>query len=111
VKFDNTPAPLKNNYFTASSFRNIGEETKTLTGIVGYCDWIPTLTGAGEPERLQGALVSPNFFRTLGMGAHLGRTFDPEEMRAADGHQVVLSSHFWQRHFGADPGVIGKALR
>jgi putative ABC transport system permease protein len=67
-------------------------------------------TGAGEPERLQGRVVSAEFFSTLGIKPLLGRDFLAEEDRPGATPAVILSHGFWQRRFGADPGVIGKQL-
>ena len=68
------------------------------------------LTGAGEPERLQGRLVSAEFFSTLGIKRLLGRDFLAEEDRPGAAPAVILSHGFWQRRFGADPDVLGKQL-
>jgi putative ABC transport system permease protein len=67
-------------------------------------------TGAGEPERLQGRLVSAEFLATLGVKPALGRDFLVEEDRSGATPAVILSYGFWQRRFGGDPNVIGKEL-
>jgi putative ABC transport system permease protein len=67
-------------------------------------------TGAGEPERLQGRIVSAEFFSTLGIKPMLGRDFLAEEDRPGATPAVILSYGFWRRRFGADPSVIGKQL-
>jgi putative ABC transport system permease protein len=68
------------------------------------------LTGTGEPERLLGHRVSASFFPILGVQAALGRTFLPEEDQP-DGERVVVLSHgLWQRRFGSDPSVVGRAV-
>jgi putative ABC transport system permease protein len=67
-------------------------------------------TGAGEPERLQGRLVSAEFFTTLGVKPLVGRDFLAEEDRPGATPAVILSYGLWQRRFGGDPGVIGKQL-
>ena len=66
-------------------------------------------TGAGEPEVFYGSLVTEGFFETLGVGAARGRTFLPDEFRPGSG-VVVLTDGFWRRRFGADPGILGRAL-
>src|SRR5215831_3708582 len=63
------------------------------------------MTGAGDPERLQGAKVSWNFFRLLGVPMALGRDFT-EGGAQADANQVVLSDALWRRRFGARPDVV-----
>jgi putative ABC transport system permease protein len=68
------------------------------------------LTGAGEPERLQGQRVSAEFFSTLGVQPLVGRDFLAEEDRAGATPAVILSYGLWQRRFGNDPGVVGKQL-
>src|SRR5690348_8946314 len=61
-----------------------------------------------EPEKLQGQLVSANYFAALGIGAELGRTFLADEDRAAGGSPFLILSHsFWQRRFHGDPQIIG----
>ena len=68
------------------------------------------LMGAGEPERLQGRLVSAEFFSTLGIKPLHGRDFLSEEDTPDASPAVVLSYGFWQRRFGGDPNVLGKQL-
>src|SRR5215468_11773832 len=68
------------------------------------------LTGAGEPERVQGRLVSAEFFSTLGIEPLLGRDFLAEEDSPGATPAAILSYGFWRRRFGNDPGVIGKQL-
>ena len=67
-------------------------------------------TGAGDPERLQGRLVSAEFFSTLGINPQPGRDFLAEEDRPGATPAVILSYGFWQRRFGADQSIIGKEL-
>jgi putative ABC transport system permease protein len=66
------------------------------------------LGGVEEPERLQGVLVSPEFFPVLGAKAALGRTFLPEEYQPGRDQVVLLSHGFWQRRFGSDAAVLDK---
>ncbi len=67
-------------------------------------------TGTGEPERLQGRIVSSEFLATLGIKPLVGRDFLAEEDRAGATPTVILSYGFWQRRFGNDPNIIGKQL-
>ncbi|HTI51802.1 MAG TPA: ABC transporter permease [Planctomycetaceae bacterium] len=65
---------------------------------------------AESPERVRGTYVSSGFFRALGVQPLLGRTFLPDEDRLRDHRAAILSYTYWRRRFGADPGVLGKAL-
>ncbi|MBZ5594882.1 MAG: ABC transporter permease [Acidobacteriia bacterium] len=78
------------------------------TALVGGTTF--NLTGAGEPERLPAARVSPALFPMLGIQAQLGRTFLKEEDRPGHDQVVVLNHELWQRRFAADPHVIGRKI-
>src|SRR5829696_4220593 len=67
-------------------------------------------TGAGEPERLQGRIVSAGFFSGLGIKPLPGRDFLAEEDRPGANPAVIISHGFWTRRFGNDPGIIGKQI-
>jgi putative ABC transport system permease protein len=68
------------------------------------------LTGAGEPERLTGSLVTANYFRAFGVGPARGRVFGADEERSGPAPVAVLSDGLWKRRFGGDPSVVGKTL-
>lgn len=70
-----------------------------------------TLTGAGEPERLQGAMVTRGFFGFLGVKLALGRPFSAEEDRYGGPPVAILSYGLWRRKFSADPKIVGKTAR
>ena len=66
--------------------------------------------GGFEPERLLGACVTRSYFTTLGVAPLVGRTFTNEEDRAGGEPVIILSEGAWQRLFGGDRSVIGRAL-
>src|SRR4029450_13493242 len=68
------------------------------------------LIGAGEPERLFGARVSPNLFRVLGVSPALGRTFTEEEDEVGRDTVALLSDGLWRRRFGADRSIVGATI-
>jgi predicted permease len=63
----------------------------------------------GQTARVQA--VSGEYFQVLGTSALIGRTFTPEDDRAAGAHPLaVLSYEFWTRRWAGDPGVIGRTV-
>src|ERR1700690_28987 len=68
------------------------------------------LTGAGDPEKLDGALVSANYFAPLGVMPAMGRPFRPDEEQPGHGQEAILSYGLWQRRFGSDPSIVGKTV-
>jgi putative ABC transport system permease protein len=69
-----------------------------------------TLTGAGEPERLNVRMATAGLFPMLGINAKVGRTFLAEEDRAGGTPVALLSYGLWQRRFGGSQEIIGKAI-
>lgn len=68
------------------------------------------LTGAGDPLRLSGTRVSPEFFSLLGVEMALGRGFQSEEDAPGRGRVAVLSNALWQGRFGGDPSILGQSI-
>src|SRR5262245_58077278 len=75
---------------------------KVLTG---------NLVGGGRPERVSIGAGTASLFPLLGVPPVLGRSFDPEEDQVGHDQVVVLTHAFWQRHFGGDPGVVGRSVQ
>jgi len=69
-----------------------------------------SLTGAGEPELLLARMATAGLFPLLGVEAHIGRTFLPEEDRAGGTPVALLSYGLWQRRFGGSREIIGKPI-
>src|ERR1700758_3491312 len=69
------------------------------------------LTGSAQPTRIAAKVVTPNYFAMLGVGAQLGRTFDPGDSTPGFSPGVVISDGLWKRAFGADPHILGKTVR
>lgn len=70
---------------------------------------VMVLTGRAEPERLRTRAISASIFRVLGRMPSLGRAFTSDEARA-DARVALISYGCWNRHFGGDSRVIGRAI-
>ena len=66
-----------------------------------------TLTGSGDPERIDGSSVSSTFFDVLDARPLLG---EPFHAHVADPSAVVLSYQLWKRRFGSDPSIVGRTI-
>ena len=63
-------------------------------------------------DRVDGELVTGNYFEVLGVGAALGRTLTPADDQTTGGHPLaVLSYDYWVTRFAADPSVLGRSIR
>src|SRR5580765_7410614 len=79
--------------------------------IAGVWPVSANLTETDEPERVETALVSANYFSMLGVGAQLGRVFDASDEQPGITEVAVISDALWQRRFGRDRQVLGKRIR
>jgi len=64
------------------------------------------------PVTLRSWVVTENFFDVVGVPPLLGRTLRPGDNQRGEARAraVVLGYGLWQRRFGGDPGIVGKAL-
>src|SRR5262245_25372333 len=69
------------------------------------------LKAAGEPEQVPSRAITSGFFATLGVTPLLGREFLPEDEAWKGPRSAILTDGLWQRQFGGDPMVVGRAIR
>ena len=75
--------------------------------------WDPTevsITGGGNPERVQGLLVSSSTLPLLRVQPFLGRAFTAEDDIPGASPRVMLTYGYWQRRFGGADNVLGQQL-
>jgi putative ABC transport system permease protein len=94
---------------TFADFHDWQEQGRGFEGIAGWVEASLTLQGSGGPERVQVAAGTYELFTLLGARPLQGRTFAPGRKEAGD--VIVLGEKLWRRRFGADPSVIGRAIR
>ena len=92
-------------------FTDFRAQTASFVGMAAWYATTTNLSGQGEPERLDIARVSDNWFDLLGVRPIKGRTFVAGEDVFGAPARAVLSEALWQRRFGADPNIIGRSLR
>src|SRR5688572_22402090 len=86
-------------------------ESRTFRGFAAWQQALLTLTGAGEPRRMNAQLVSSEFFPLLGVAPLLGRTISDEDDRPNGPRVAVLSYRAWQDQLGGDPRAIGRTVQ
>ena len=91
-----------------ADFWDLHDRTKSFESVGAYNGFEANLTGDGEPEKVSGAQVTLEFFRTLGVNPILGRDFSTGEGNA---NIAILGNKFWKARYGADANILGKVLR
>ena len=101
---------IQQNQAAPANFFDIRNQNHSFEALGAYGPLDINLTGSGDPERLDGQLVSANVFSILGVAPALGRTFLPNEDQLGQEHVVVLSYAIWQRRFNRDPSIINRSI-
>jgi putative ABC transport system permease protein len=108
---DTTRRSNANSPCSVPEFRDLqARRIAGLEALAGY-----TMTDfklGGELAGLEpyGALVTGNYFATLGVRATMGRTLLADEESPGDHPVVVVSDYFWRNTLGADAAAIGRKL-
>src|SRR6185503_9777240 len=84
--------------------------SRTLSSIGTVLGQDVTLSAGGEPERVSGVAVTPNFLSLLGIRPLHGRVFTPDEGQIGGPQVVMLGEDFWRTHFEGDPAIVGKRI-
>jgi putative ABC transport system permease protein len=92
------------------NYRDINAAQRSFSSLAAYTDIDMNLIGQGEPLRVEGAIVTGNFFSTLGRSPWIGRYFAERDDKAGAPATVMLSYGFWQTEFGGDASVLGKSI-
>jgi putative ABC transport system permease protein len=91
-------------------FTQIHEQTRTLQATAAYFSFGSSLQTPREPEAIQSAHISLDFFRVLGIMPARGRTFLPDEQLPGGPNVAILSDGFWHGHFAGDESILGNTL-
>jgi putative ABC transport system permease protein len=108
-------------------YRSEGEESETPASAPNFLAWEErnrvfshlaainfrnySLTADGaEAEHVRGVRVSRSLFPMLGVQPLRGRLFTADEDRPGAPLVALVGDSLWRRSFGADPGLVGRAI-
>ncbi len=75
-----------------------------------YTSGQSAITGIGDAEQANTLLVTAGALRALNVQPALGRSFSRDDDQPGAAETAILSDGYWQRRFGGDPSVIGRAI-
>ena len=93
-----------------ANFLDWRERTRAFEVMAAADPYSYDLQGVGEPEVLFAMRVTEGFFDVFGVQPLLGRTFRPDDHRTGAAPVAVLGYRLWERRFGADRAIVGRAL-
>jgi putative ABC transport system permease protein len=95
---------------TFGTFRELGQRSRSFDDLAVMKPWQPAITGADQPERLEGQRVSAGYFRALGLSPRLGRDFQVSDDQLNGPNVVIISDGLWRRRFGGDTAIVGREV-
>jgi putative ABC transport system permease protein len=106
----NSQKGLSRSEITPADWLDYRAQTLAVEGIAAFRTRRFTVTGRDEPELVEGALVSADFFAVLGLNLLQGRAFLPEEERPGHDRVAIMSHALWQRRFGPEASLAGQTI-
>jgi len=96
---------------SAGNFTDLRRSARSFDALAAARYASFNLAESGEPERVEGARVTSDFFRVFGVAPLRGRAFTPEEDVPGGAPVAVLSHRLWRGRFGGSPDVVGRTIR
>jgi putative ABC transport system permease protein len=93
------------------NFRDLEAGTTAFSGLTLFNTANVNMTGLDQPERIQVATGTPNFFDVLRIQPWMGRGFRTDDGAAGANRVIVLLHAYWEARFLSDPTVIGRTIQ
>ncbi len=106
-------SPEGHSVFSYPMYRDLRDKTSnSFQGLLAMVPADLTVNAGSQANRVDGELVSGNYFQTLGVRPALGRLLLPSDETAQNANPVaVLSFDYWKTHFDMRPGVLHQTIR
>jgi putative ABC transport system permease protein len=96
--------------FSQPDFDDLRAQARAFDAIGGWAPGRGNLTGSGDAEQVQWAVVTASLFDVLGVSPAIGRSFQVQEDRPGTPPVAVISHTLWQRRFQSAPDIVGRTL-
>jgi predicted permease len=88
------------------------DQQGSFEGLFGWYSGTVNVSRTGEdPERFQGAFVTPNMFDVLRVAPTLGRGFVEGDEQPGAPYTAILAHDVWQNRFGGEADVLGAVIK
>lgn len=100
------PTSVPQNGGTYLTYR---DENRTFEAVGIWAPRQMSITGPGEPEKVQAVWLDERTFSVLRVQPVLGRIFSEQEL--PEGPPLTLLGHgYWQRRYAGDPDILGETI-
>jgi predicted permease len=111
TRFTGVGLPRDENQVSPPELRDIIELGRSFSHVAAYSGATFNLAMSGQPERVEGALVSPALLHLIGVRPLVGRLLTDHDSVPGRHHVVLISHGLWHRRFGGETNILGRTLR
>jgi putative ABC transport system permease protein len=101
------PSPVEQ-AMSGGDFVDLRAQARSFSGMSAFRNAGFNLTGGDMVERVDGAVVSPDFFEVLGARPLVGRPFTASAQGGP--REAMLGESLWRRRYSAWPGIVGQTI-
>src|SRR4051812_22865533 len=97
--------------FSYPMYQDLRDRNTVFSGVIAQGGTQMNVSYGDHNERVDGELVSGNYFDVLGVRPAAGRLLTQDDDLNPGAHPVaVISYAFWEKRFGKDPSIVGKTI-
>ncbi|HKT22974.1 MAG TPA: ABC transporter permease [Terriglobales bacterium] len=96
---------------SVGNFVDLSRETSSFSSVSASAAAAFNLATEDSPERIDGELVTAEYFSTFGVAPMIGRVFTPDEDAPGHAPVAVLSESLWKTRFHSDSGILGESIQ
>lgn len=101
---------VANRWLSYPNFVDWRERNQSFESMSLVRGWSVTMTGLDQPMRLNGRMISADYFKVMRAAPFMGRSFTRDDDQPGAQPVTVLGYGFWQNQFAGDPSIIGKSV-
>jgi predicted permease len=97
--------------FSYPYYAELRDQNEAFESLIAWGGITASLNSDEQTDLVSGAIITGNYFETLGVRAMLGRVISPADDQTPGAHPVVVISHgLWQTRFGGSPQIIDQQV-
>jgi predicted permease len=96
--------------FSHAIVRGLANQREAFAGVAGFSSSAFDVGQPGSLRRVPGALVTGDFYSTLGLAPSAGRLLGREDDEAGAPVAAVISDGYWERDFARSPSAVGQVI-
>jgi len=110
IYFNEPGVGLRDIKFSKPELDDLQTRADVFEDVTPIAEGSEILTGAEQPERVEGVNGSFSYLSMLGVIPQIGRLYGPQDFTPGFAPEAVISDSLWRRAYGADPNVLGRTI-